>query len=92
LKSYLNEQKKLTIKNNAGLFFYPLLVENGNFIKKKLIENKIYIPTLWPNVFDDTAKDSIEYYYVNNIVFLPLDQRYDITDMKYMMNILRNIR
>jgi hypothetical protein len=92
LKNYLNEKNKVRIKNNAGLFFYPLLVENGNLIKKKLIENKIYVPTLWPNVFDDTTKDSIEYYYTNNIVFLPLDQRYNIADMKYMINILKNIR
>jgi len=85
LAETLNEKNQLHIKHDAGLFFYPLLVENGNALKRKLIERKIYVPTLWPNVLEDTRPDTWEHYCADNIVFLPVDQRYDREDMEYMV-------
>jgi hypothetical protein len=87
----LNIENKIQIKNTGGLFFYPLLIKDGNNIKNRLIKKKIYVPTLWPNVLSDASKDSIEYYYANNLIPLPIDQRYDTDDMKYMLNILHSL-
>ena len=67
---------------------YPLLLNNGYLIKRQLIEKKVYVPTLWPNVLKDCFLDSYEYYLANNMLFLPIDQRYDCTDMQYMLNII----
>ena len=32
---------------------YPLLLKNGHRIKQVLIQQKIYVPTLWPNVLEE---------------------------------------
>lgn len=88
---YLHQQLKsinqLQIKN--GLFMYPLLVENGAAIRKKLQERKIYIPTLWPTVFDIATSNDVEYELAENILPLPIDQRYGIQEMQYMVEVIR---
>jgi len=90
LISNLNTINEIDVKNDAGLYFYPLLLKNneGNYVKKKLIENKIYVPTLWPNVLNEVKNDTFEYRLASNIIFLPIDQRYNTDDMKYMIAIL----
>jgi hypothetical protein len=84
----LKKINKLEIRNKAGLFFYPFYIKNGSIIRKNLIERKVYIPVLWPNVLTDVPEHTIEYSYSNDIVFLPIDQRYDVSDMEYMLQIL----
>ncbi|WP_142825916.1 hypothetical protein [Planococcus soli] len=74
---------KLTVPD--GAFAYPFLVEDGTAIRNKLVEQKIYIPLLWPNVMSDCPEDSIEYQYAANILPLPCDQRYGIEDMAYLV-------
>jgi hypothetical protein len=65
-------------------------MENGKDARIELAKLKIYVPTLWPNVLNETEVDSIEYTYVTNILPIPCDQRYDIEDMKYLAkNILQ---
>lgn len=67
---------------------YPYLIEGGNKLKKKLIEKKIYVATYWPNVLIQSKKDSYEYYLANNLVNIPIDQRYNDQDMRYIINII----
>lgn len=64
---------------------YPLLVENGLAIKKKLIEQKIYIPTYWPNVLSWVDSKSFEYNLSENLLCLPVDQRYGENEMVKMI-------
>ncbi len=71
-----------------GAFMYPLLIRDGKDLKKKLIENKIYVPTLWGEVFDVSGKGSVEWNLAENIVPLPVDQRYDIGEIEYVCNII----
>ncbi len=93
--AYLNN--KFSINNKIelvvpdGPFAYPFYVENGTKIRKLLAQKKIYIPTLWPNVLVDTQESSIEYDYTANILPLPCDQRYEIDDMKYIIECLQNL-
>lgn len=68
----------------TGTFMYPFLVENGSFLRQRLRNEKIYIPTLWPSVFEITEPDDLEYKMAKNILPLPIDQRYGIDDMNYM--------
>lgn len=81
----LEKINKLTLKRIEGAFAYPLYVENGNELRKRLIANKIYVPTLWPNVITDELKGTLEYDMALNILPLPCDQRYDEKDMEYII-------
>ena len=71
-----------------GPFMYPLLVENGGEVRKKLQEQKIYVPTLWPNVLKECGKEDTEYRLAENILPLPVDQRYNLEDMKYVEEVV----
>ena len=93
--SYLNEKlahiNKITVKNVEGAFMYPLMIDNAQELKKRLLENKIYIPTLWPNILDDLPKDWLEYKLANEILSLPVDQRYGKDEMEHIVGIFRTI-
>lgn len=65
-------------------FMYPLMIENGAEVRKKLQAEKIYIPTLWPTVFEVAEPESLEYKMAQNTLPLPIDQRYGINDMEFM--------
>lgn len=81
----LNKKNKLNVKRVKGAFAYPLYLDNGLEIRKKLIKNKIYIPILWPNVIENKFKNFVEYDMAMNILPLPCDQRYDEHDMEYII-------
>ena len=85
LSEKLNTINKLNIKFSVGPFAYPLYLENGSEIRKKLQEKKVYIPTLWPDVFALCKENMLEYQYAKNILPIPIDQRYGIEDMKYIL-------
>lgn len=86
--AYLHERlcsmNQLTPK--PATFMYPLMIENGAALRKKLQAEKIYIPTLWPTVFEVADEKSLEYKMAENILPLPIDQRYGIEEMEYMAN------
>lgn len=76
---------KLSLKTPEGAFMYPLYVDNGMIIRKKLQREKIYIPTLWPDVFDLCDEMELEYDMAKNILPLPCDQRYDLRTMDFLI-------
>lgn len=89
----LNKINQLKLKKIEGAFAYPLLVENGAEIRKKLQQQKIYIPTLWPNVLEESDKNSLEYKFAENILPLPVDQRYGENEVNVVVNtILENLK
>lgn len=92
--AYLNahlgsfNELKLQEKSKSAPFAYPLLVKDGVGLKRALIERKIYIPTLWPNVLDTCPRQSIEYRFAANILPLSVDQRYTAEDMEEMSRVV----
>lgn len=71
-------------------FMYPLYINNGEHIRKELQKIKIYIPCLWPNVVESCNESMIEGDFARNILPIPVDQRYDLDDMRYIVdNIFR---
>lgn len=88
--AYLRERfadvNKLDLTIPEGAFMFPLYVENGAEIRKALQQKKIYVPTLWPDVFDVCAENDLEYDMAKNILPLPIDQRYGIDDMEFVAN------
>ncbi len=85
LHERLKEINKLTLTIPDGAFMYPLYIENGAAIRKRLQREKIYIPTLWPNVLEICGKGDLEYDLANNILPLPVDQRYGVAKMQYLI-------
>lgn len=75
---------KLTVPD--GAFMYPLYMENGREIRKALQAKKIYIPTLWPDVFEICGESDLEYRWAKDILPLPVDQRYDENDMQRLID------
>ena len=82
---------KISEKALRGNFMYPLLVDNGITLRRKLQERKIYIPVLWPEVLDICNEGAVEFVFAENLLPLPIDQRYEIEDMEYMCNIIIEI-
>ena len=83
LHTHLRMQNKLLLKPAA--FMYPFMIDGGAMLRKKLQEERIYIPTLWPTVFEVAEPDSLEYQMAKNILPLPIDQRYGSEEMEYMI-------
>ena len=82
---------KLNISVPVGPYMYPLYIEDGERIRKELQKRKIYIPTLWPDVFNHCASDTVEYNMAENILPLPIDQRYGQEEMQIIIDSLREV-
>lgn len=68
---------------------YPLLIKDGAAIRKTLQKEKTYIPTLWPDVMEECGSNSLEYRYAADILPIPVDQRYEIEDMRKILEIMK---
>lgn len=64
---------------------YPYF-SNDASLKQRLIENKIFVATYWPNVKEWCIPDDLEYWLAEKTVFLPIDQRYDKEDLNRIIN------
>ncbi len=67
---------------------YPLWVENGKELKAELIKQQIFCATYWPNVFDWCKEEDLEYNIADNTICIPVDQRYDNTDVKRIKKVI----
>lgn len=92
---YLHEKlrgiNKLSLYIPVGAFMYPLYIDNGETVRKSLQHQRIYIPTLWPDVFEVCSEDELEYDMAQNILPLPVDQRYTTDDMNYIVDCIFSI-
>lgn len=69
---------------------YPYMSDSAEALRNKLIENRIYVPTYWPELKLSSELNEIERSFVNKIVCLPIDQRYGNKEMQKILNIIRN--
>lgn len=87
--SYLHKElyrlNKLNLSIPDGPYMYPLYINKGYQIREKLRQQHIFIPTLWPDVFNLCREDELEYDMAKNILPLPIDQRYGVSDMEYIV-------
>lgn len=69
---------------------YPLwLTRNiGQQIKDDLLKKRIYIPTLWKECREMCCNTSLEIEWTNNLLCIPIDQRYSIWDMEYLAQVI----
>lgn len=87
LANELSDSNLLSLSCN-GTYMYPLLVNNGKELRTYLINHKIYVPKLWPDL-DKFELNEFECNLFENLVLLPIDQRYSDNDMKYLLNIIK---
>ena len=95
IKNFNKLHSVLNVKNDLKLnhlikqvpLSYPFLTSNNN-LKMKLIENKVYTPSYWPNVKNWIGMDSVEYNYAQNILHLPIDQRLGEIEMNKILNLI----
>lgn len=88
LAARLDAVNELNVRVPLAPFAYPLLVKNGSDLRKRLIARKMYIPTLWPNVLSDEDAGSDAEYLADNLLPLPVDQRYGYREMNAMLSAL----
>ena len=67
---------------------YPYYVDNGAQLRQCLIENQVFCARYWPNVLEWCQTSDWEYKLAENLVCLPIDQRYDEDDMKRILEII----
>jgi hypothetical protein len=82
---------KLDVSSTEVPMVYPFLVENGKLLKQKLISNKIYVASYWPNVLEWSETTSHEYNIVSNLIALPIDQRYGTSEMSLIISFFNDI-
>jgi len=89
LRSELDSINELKINENSTIpMAYPLLAKNEH-LRKKLIENKIYIARYWEGIERIAPPDSRAAYLKNYLLPLPIDQRYSTEEMKHIADIVK---
>jgi len=73
-----------------GPMIYPLLIEDGASLKEKLIKEQIYVATYWAEVKTRDGVPPLECSLVDDLVPLPIDQRYTLTDMQRIVAMVKN--
>lgn len=79
----------LTLEDDAVPMVYPYMISAQN-LREQLIANKIFIAHYWPNVLEWCGKSDWEYGLAENLVCLPIDQRYGDKEMNRIIEILQN--
>ena len=81
LHSWLGPANNFSVNlSSQTQMFYPFLHEDSG-LRSRLVQKKLYSPTLWSHVIDLVPESSIEALLSRNMVLLPIDQRYDLSDM-----------
>ncbi len=99
IKNYHYLDKKLNHLNLLSLpeinsfkcpMCYPLLVKDSLIKREDLIKHQIYVPFYWPNI-EYSESFAFEYEVANNLLALPIDQRYNEHDMDMVLDQIANI-
>lgn len=70
--------------------FFPIYVKDRAAFQKKLAQQEIYAPVLWPvHTPAVMINDSIKRIY-DEILMLPIDQRYGVNDMQRMVDVIKS--
>ena len=91
LHNILSSSNKLCIDSFGEYncpMVYPFWTDDGT-LKTHLIENKIFVATYWPNIKEWCEATSIEWQLADKVIAIPIDQRYDIEDMKYIIETIK---
>ena len=82
-----DNQLNLSLTDNSVPMVYPFRMKDKS-LRERLIKNKIYVATFWPNIFRWCNDSQLEYALAKEIIPIPVDQRYDETDMTRILNFI----
>lgn len=91
LHNHLKEknQLKLNLDSDSVPMVYPLKINDAEKIRQNLIANKIFVAKYWPSIDDcDCMKSAKSVELANAILPLPIDQRYNESDMSRILEVL----
>ena len=77
----------LPLATDAVPMAYPFLTTDMQ-LRQRLIDSKVYIATYWPNVLDWCDESSTEETLTQQLLPIPIDQRYGIEDMVRIMKLI----
>ena len=89
LSAGLGSKNALHPGTPIGPYAYPFYCKDGPSVRQKLAQEKIYVPTLWPNVLEQGSARERDL--AANILPLPCDQRYGADDMDRLLTALNRI-
>lgn len=90
--AFLNEKLgssnlvKLILEGDSVPMVYPYYTTDGT-LRERLINNKIFIAKYWPNVIE-SQHYALEVKMANNLLPLPIDQRYGEEEMSNIVKII----
>ena len=80
--------KDVLSTDNFVPLVYPVYVENRNQFRQYLMENKIYCAVHWPLAGTGMENDSDAVKIYENIISLPIDQRYESMHIEYLAQVI----
>lgn len=87
LDTGLGKKNLLNIPSNSlAPLCYPFW--GTKELRDKLIEQKIFVAMYWPNVIEWVKTDTVEYQLAQNIIPLPIDQRYREEEMLRIIEVI----
>lgn len=93
LSNALGEKNLLHLPSTDS-FICPMVyafMTDDETLRGRLIENKVFVARYWPNVLEWCTEGGLEYKLATKLLPLPIDQRYDETDMERIINLINNL-
>lgn len=79
--------EKISFNSVGCPMIYPF-VSTDIGLRQRLIDNKIYVATYWPGIENWTPAGAFEIELSQNLIPLPIDQRYGPKDMKRIIDVI----
>lgn len=70
------------LTDDAVPMVYPFLTDDDG-LRQRLIENKVFVAQYWPNVLDWCEKGCIDHQLTQQLISLPIDQRYSVEEILF---------
>lgn len=83
----LKKYNQLDLSSKQLTYMYPLFVSDGESLRAYLKSNNIYSLRLWANINWNGANTD-EITKADNMVLLPIDQRYSDNEMEYIASVI----
>ena len=77
----------LALDNEAVPMVYPFWTDDAS-LRQKLIKNKVFVATYWPNVKEWAKEGMLEYELAEMLIPIPVDQRYGVGEMREIIDIV----
>lgn len=92
LRLAFEDRNSLYLSEKSIPYQFPFLIKKqGRGIKKKLIQEKIFVSTLWSGEDLKEHGNEFELSMMHDGIFLPIDQRYDEADMEFLISTVKDL-